>query len=936
MTVSAVFALVVIEITVLAHGADFMMVGERIECSGADINRGVQSSVEDCAASCEGEATMFIYGTNEFGNPRCDDSGAGCRCYCETAAFDWGQCQTAPHNRYNLYRLLPSDLPETADPYSRYNTLSLYENGPAQIFDSVTCSDEGRWWHWISDWHECMQKAIEDPECNGQMIRVSLNYPTWGCSCCMEGSAIVNSEKENWTSLLKGGNEICDCLTSEVEQGDNSAICLSAAGDCSDCSGTCSAGWTKRNADGIRSNLFYSLDMVMDTCAQGEGYADTRWYADSANSLLSSWGRASRMLYETSGAEDRVQRAADILAYNGCGPRVGEDCSDLHRSVLINLLLAWDRNSSRVPMYQDNLRGALFDTYGLAVHDNFRYHERSLQAIGQFFATIPNHLLEDGVQCGTGIGNLKILDEWSCGGRQNGVGCAFNVFNTQVGYRIGGGFPAEIAASGQDGGMVVIKHEVVHQWDRVIRTESMRPEMTAQWRHLLASSEGDDLNYLRDTIGWKFFKNNSQEVNASQLGNQYLGGSETQLELALKRLDDWSNPLPMEWFLYNVEVFADGGSIGRFYYEDPPESGWTQTTDVIIERLDPSTPYSPITCLRQVGVDRAVRLFRENGPDEFITSYAIERRCPNEYEADDDTTEEADINTSGVCSADDIIAAMTKVSSCLSAHLPEEPECAPGRCGPLFNGCLCDGISRRYCNEANGYCGNTWAHQHYQDSTKYDYVPPERALGSGIRIVAEMRECGGEEVHAGYFATVEECASACKGVAPMFIFGTNDFGTERCDENGICRCYCETAAEPNASCSEIRHEGYVLYRYVADPPSVEMCSCLLETELDCVVQRGSDRRANPFVPGSELIQDVALVNGCLGQAVWEVEDRCRAISQRSVCNATPGCRHHDQGCRTVGSDECSIVKERSLCAATDGCSWEAKNRCEKAPHAGDS
>jgi len=41
-----------------------------------------------------------------------------------------------------------------------------------------------------------------------------------------------------------------------------------------------------------------------------------------------------------------------------------------------------------------------------------------------------------------------------------------------------------------------------------------------------------------------------------------------------------------------------------------------------------------------------------------------------------------------------------------------------GRCGPKFNGKICTGGN--FCNEANGWCGNTDAHRDAQDSTKYD------------------------------------------------------------------------------------------------------------------------------------------------------------------------------------------------------------------------
>merc|ERR1719272_1582879 len=41
-----------------------------------------------------------------------------------------------------------------------------------------------------------------------------------------------------------------------------------------------------------------------------------------------------------------------------------------------------------------------------------------------------------------------------------------------------------------------------------------------------------------------------------------------------------------------------------------------------------------------------------------------------------------------------------------------------GRCGPKFNAKMCTGGN--FCNEANGWCGDTDAHRDAQESTMYD------------------------------------------------------------------------------------------------------------------------------------------------------------------------------------------------------------------------
>ena len=60
--------------------------------------------------------------------------------------------------------------------------------------------------------------------------------------------------------------------------------------------------------------------------------------------------------------------------------------------------------------------------------------------------------------------------------------------------------------------------------------------------------------------------------------------------------------------------------------------------------------------------------------------------------------------------------------------------------------------------------------------------------------------------------SVDGCAEACKGQASMFVFGTNDFGVDRCEANG-CKCLCETSAKADGTCDVVEHTGYRLYRF---------------------------------------------------------------------------------------------------------------------------
>ena len=79
-------------------------------------------------------------------------------------------------------------------------------------------------------------------------------------------------------------------------------------------------------------------------------------------------------------------------------------------------------------------------------------------------------------------------------------------------------------------------------------------------------------------------------------------------------------------------------------------------------------------------------------------------------------------------------------------------------------------------------------------------------------LVGEEEECGDDEIYVGRKETIGGCATACHGRSSMFIFGTNDFGEDRCNGDG-CTCFCESSAENNGTCSTMLNKGYRLYRF---------------------------------------------------------------------------------------------------------------------------
>ena len=64
-------------------------------------------SKEGCANECNiHDASVFAFGTNDFGSPRCNEKG--CYCLCEPAANTDGTCDRVSHAGYNLYKIISS------------------------------------------------------------------------------------------------------------------------------------------------------------------------------------------------------------------------------------------------------------------------------------------------------------------------------------------------------------------------------------------------------------------------------------------------------------------------------------------------------------------------------------------------------------------------------------------------------------------------------------------------------------------------------------------------------------------------------------------------------------------------------------------------------------------------------------------------------------
>ena len=80
----------------------------------------------------------------------------------------------------------------------------------------------------------------------------------------------------------------------------------------------------------------------------------------------------------------------------------------------------------------------------------------------------------------------------------------------------------------------------------------------------------------------------------------------------------------------------------------------------------------------------------------------------------------------------------------------------------------------------------------------------------GWSLVAEKVACKGlDTIDKDNLPTVKDCAEACVG-STMFIFGTNDYDGNQCNEG--CRCFCYIGANTDGTCTQYSHDGFRLYR----------------------------------------------------------------------------------------------------------------------------
>jgi hypothetical protein len=108
---------------------------------------------------------------------------------------------------------------------------------------------------------------------------------------------------------------------------------------------------------------------------------------------------------------------------------------------------------------------------------------------------------------------------------------AVNVFSTVGGY-IENGFASDVPSWFVDGFALVAAHELNHRVDPdyIYKNENY----ASRREQLLDQAAGNDLNFLRSTVGSDYFLQNPQEFFPS-IANIYLANTERTLDLALSR-----------------------------------------------------------------------------------------------------------------------------------------------------------------------------------------------------------------------------------------------------------------------------------------------------------------------------------------------------------------------------------------------------------------
>lgn len=280
------------------------------------------------------------------------------------------------------------------------------------------------------------------------------------------------------------------------------------------------------------------LNLIVNKYRTGEYDSD----ANFVNNLQSVANQAASILRQEN----------KICVNNYTGPDHACNYGSLVFHQLRALLLYVDGNASRAyPRRFDKLYKKLFNRYKVFLADNRSMRRYTLRRFIRFYSQLPSHIFTEGILYDALFATQTVRDAWKCNGQDPGyyhtTNRGYNVFQTQVGQSYEQAFPDDTPNKppSMDLQLTVTRHEVAHQFDRIIanRADTRLKDMKTA---LTLASAGSDSNWLRSQVGDAYFQSAPQEIIAAQVGNQFLATTSSQLRLAAYRLtksDSWVNDL---------------------------------------------------------------------------------------------------------------------------------------------------------------------------------------------------------------------------------------------------------------------------------------------------------------------------------------------------------------------------------------------------------
>merc|ERR1711865_1082801 len=180
----------------------------------------------------------------------------------------------------------------------------------------------------------------------------------------------------------------------------------------------------------------------------------------------------------------------------------------------------------------------------------------------------------------------------------------------------------------------------------------------------------------------------------------------------------------------------------------------------------------------------------------------------------------------------DVLAFAKKKIASLHIGMPKLPEVTKdkGRCGPKFNAKMCTGGN--FCNEANGWCGDTDAHRDAQESTMYDGAASKVCKDSPITIFTSQSKwtcaqyenyqwCKGGVIEQGWTKSQQKRFNAEEAVKNCCACGKNDGASAAAEKAAAEKAAAEKAAAEKAAAEKVAAEKVAAEKVAAEKAAAE-------------------------------------------------------------------------------------------------------------------